>query len=231
MRPAHRRRHPAGGRGGRIWRYFRSAHAHRGHAGGTGGLAKRPDGFRRRIPHLGVRAGKSHLINGLKSHRRQRCRTQDPWIPGKRIRRNRCFSMMHRVFWANRLGIIYENPNMEVPVSDTEVKANAPTRLTGEPPGKTVPPACGRVGAVEIYDERCEIYLAIQPWLEGRGTLLRANGLFLIFDEETGEIREAISSPEGHLRYSQAQGREGVLSIDDLLSRLPRKPNAMAKQR
>ena len=28
-------------------------------------LAKRPDGFRRRIPHLGVRAGKSHLINGL----------------------------------------------------------------------------------------------------------------------------------------------------------------------
>ena len=30
-----------------------------------GGLAKRPDGFRRRIPHLGVRAGKSHLINGL----------------------------------------------------------------------------------------------------------------------------------------------------------------------
>ena len=36
-----------------------------GHAGGTGGLAKRPDGFRRRIPHLGVRAGKSHLINGL----------------------------------------------------------------------------------------------------------------------------------------------------------------------
>ena len=63
--PAHRCRHPAGGRGGRIWRYFRSAHAHRGHAGGTGGLAKRPDGFRRRIPHLGVRAGKSHLINGL----------------------------------------------------------------------------------------------------------------------------------------------------------------------
>ena len=63
--PAHRRRHPAGGRGGRIWRYFRSAHAHRSHAGGTGGLAKRPDGFRRRILHLGVRAGKSHLINGL----------------------------------------------------------------------------------------------------------------------------------------------------------------------
>ena len=29
------------------------------------GLAKRADGFRRRIPHLGVRAGKSHLINGL----------------------------------------------------------------------------------------------------------------------------------------------------------------------
>ena len=44
---------------------FRSAHAHRGHAGGTGGLAKPPDGFRRRIPHLGVRAGKRHLINGL----------------------------------------------------------------------------------------------------------------------------------------------------------------------
>ena len=66
--PAHRRRHPAGGRGGRIWRYFRAAHAHRGHAGGTGGLAKRPDGFRRRIPHLGVRAGKSHLINGLLSN-------------------------------------------------------------------------------------------------------------------------------------------------------------------
>ena len=63
--PAHRRRHPAGGRGGRIWRYFRSAHAHRGHAGGTGGFAKRPVGFRRRILHLGVRAGKSHLINGL----------------------------------------------------------------------------------------------------------------------------------------------------------------------
>ena len=61
-------RHPAGGRGGRIWRYFRSAHAHRGHAGGTGGLAKRPDGFRRRIPHLGVRAGKSYLINGLIVH-------------------------------------------------------------------------------------------------------------------------------------------------------------------
>ena len=35
--PAHRRRHPAGGRGGRIWRYFRSAQAHRGHDGGTGG--------------------------------------------------------------------------------------------------------------------------------------------------------------------------------------------------
>ena len=33
-----------------------------------GGLAKRPDGFRRRIPHLGVRAGKSHLINGLLEH-------------------------------------------------------------------------------------------------------------------------------------------------------------------
>ena len=39
--PAHRRRHPAGGRGGRIWRYFRSAHAHRGHAGGTGGGARK----------------------------------------------------------------------------------------------------------------------------------------------------------------------------------------------
>ena len=65
--PTHRRRHPARGRGGRIWRYFRAAHAHRGHAGRTGGLAKRPDGFRRRIPHLGVRAGKSHLINGLLS--------------------------------------------------------------------------------------------------------------------------------------------------------------------
>ena len=38
--PAHRRRHPAGGRGGRIWRYFRSAHAHRGHAGGWGGSRK-----------------------------------------------------------------------------------------------------------------------------------------------------------------------------------------------
>ncbi len=63
--PTHRRRHPAGGRGGRIWLYFRAAHAHRGHAGSTGGLGKRPDGFRRRIPHLGVRAGKSHLINGL----------------------------------------------------------------------------------------------------------------------------------------------------------------------
>ena len=63
--PTHRRRHPARGRGGRIWRYFHAAHAHRGHAGRTGGLAKRPDGFRRRIPHLGVRAGKSHLINGL----------------------------------------------------------------------------------------------------------------------------------------------------------------------
>ena len=56
---------PREARGGRIWRYFRSAHAHRGHVGGTGGLAKRPDGFRRRIPHLEVRAGKSHLINGL----------------------------------------------------------------------------------------------------------------------------------------------------------------------
>ena len=30
-------------------------------AGRTGGLAKRPDGFRRRIPHLGVRAGKKPL--------------------------------------------------------------------------------------------------------------------------------------------------------------------------
>ncbi len=50
---------------GGYWRYFRSAHAHRGHAGGTGGFAKRPVGFRRRILHLGVRAGKSHLINGL----------------------------------------------------------------------------------------------------------------------------------------------------------------------
>ena len=37
--PTHRRRHPARGRGGRIWRYFRAAHAHRGHAGRTGGLA------------------------------------------------------------------------------------------------------------------------------------------------------------------------------------------------
>ena len=44
----------AGGYGG----IFRAAHAHRGHAGGTGGLAKRPDGFRRRIPHLGVRGRK-----------------------------------------------------------------------------------------------------------------------------------------------------------------------------
>ena len=35
-----------------------------------GGLAKRPDGFRRRIPHLGVRAEKSHLINGLLGGRR-----------------------------------------------------------------------------------------------------------------------------------------------------------------
>ena len=69
--PTHRRRHPARGRGGRIWRYFRAAHAHRGHAGRTGGLAKRPDGFRRRIPHLGVRAGKSHLINGLLSIERR----------------------------------------------------------------------------------------------------------------------------------------------------------------
>ena len=59
-----RRRHTAGGRGGRIWRYFRAAHAHRGHAGGTGGLAKRPDGFRRRIPHLGVRAGKATQSTG-----------------------------------------------------------------------------------------------------------------------------------------------------------------------
>ena len=33
-----------------------------------GVFAKRPDGFRRRIPHLGVRAGKSHLINGLLRH-------------------------------------------------------------------------------------------------------------------------------------------------------------------
>ena len=59
--PTHRRRHPARGRGGRIWRYFRAAHAHRGHAGRTGGLAKRPDGFRRRIPHLGVEPDKAHL--------------------------------------------------------------------------------------------------------------------------------------------------------------------------
>ena len=80
--PAHRRRHPAGGRGGRIWRYFRSAHAHRGHAGGTGGLAKRPDGFRRRIPHLGVRAGKSHLINGLyKGSAGQVTRVEGPFWP------------------------------------------------------------------------------------------------------------------------------------------------------
>ncbi len=60
-------RHPAGGRGGRIWRNFRAAHAHRGHGGGPGGLGKRPDGFRRRIPHLahishlGVRADKDPL--------------------------------------------------------------------------------------------------------------------------------------------------------------------------
>ena len=85
--PAHRRRHPAGGRGGRIWRYFRSAHAHRGHAGGTGGLAKRPDGFRRRIPHLGVRAGKSHLINGLLSDcRRRRDRSTGLLWPSTRRR-------------------------------------------------------------------------------------------------------------------------------------------------
>ena len=38
--PTHRRRHPARGRGGRIWRYFRAAHAHRGHAGRTGGSRK-----------------------------------------------------------------------------------------------------------------------------------------------------------------------------------------------
>ena len=58
---------PGGGRGGRIWRRFRAAHAHRGHGGGPAGLGKRPDGFRRRIPHpahishLGVRAGKEPL--------------------------------------------------------------------------------------------------------------------------------------------------------------------------
>ncbi len=39
-----------------------------------GGLAKQPDGFRRRIPHLGVRAGKSHLINGL-----LRALNDSPW--------------------------------------------------------------------------------------------------------------------------------------------------------
>ena len=38
--PTHRRRHPARGRGGRIWRYFRAAHAHRGHAGRTGGVSQ-----------------------------------------------------------------------------------------------------------------------------------------------------------------------------------------------
>ncbi len=60
-------RHPAGGRGGRIWRNFRAAHAHRGHGGGPGGFGKRPNGFRCRIPHLahisnlGVRAGKEPL--------------------------------------------------------------------------------------------------------------------------------------------------------------------------
>ena len=53
--------HPAGGRGGRIWRYFRSAHAHRGHAGGTGAPAKRPDGFRRRIPSSGSESRKKPL--------------------------------------------------------------------------------------------------------------------------------------------------------------------------
>ena len=47
----------AGGYGG----IFVLLTPHRGHAGGTGGLAKRPDGFRRRIPHLGVRAGKRPL--------------------------------------------------------------------------------------------------------------------------------------------------------------------------
>ena len=62
--PAHRRRHPAGGRGGRIWRYFRSAHAHRGcwWHGGARKAARRLS-----PPHSssGSEAGKSHLINGL----------------------------------------------------------------------------------------------------------------------------------------------------------------------
>lgn len=92
-----------------------------------------------------------------------------------------------------------------------------------------MPPAPPR--SVEIYSERGEIYLNIQPWPEGNCTLIRANGLFLIFDGETGEITEAISSPEGHLYYSPAQGREGVLSIERLPSQLPRKPNEMAMQR
>ncbi len=39
--PTHRRRHPARGRGGRIWRYFRAAHAHRGHADWSRKAARR----------------------------------------------------------------------------------------------------------------------------------------------------------------------------------------------
>ena len=42
-----RRRHPAGGRGGRIWRYFRSVPSTGAMLVARGELAKRPDGFRR----------------------------------------------------------------------------------------------------------------------------------------------------------------------------------------
>ena len=62
--PTHRRRHPARGRGGRIWRYFRAkmltpTGGHAGRHWGSRKAARRF--FAARIPQ-GVRAGKSHLI-------------------------------------------------------------------------------------------------------------------------------------------------------------------------
>ena len=86
--PTHRRRHPARGRRADMQRYFRAAHAHRGHAGRTGGLAKRPDGFRRRIPHLGVRAGKSHLINGLIEGNSRAVNQRQPYHPPAKVAEN-----------------------------------------------------------------------------------------------------------------------------------------------
>ena len=65
--PTHRRRHPARGRGGRIWRYFRAAHAHRGHAGRSD-RPHRLGGWRNRLRRdrlrRGMNPGQWRLFNG-----------------------------------------------------------------------------------------------------------------------------------------------------------------------